>query len=316
MHLAEPGCRPDQLFLLVRRRDRIAGAVMVGSDGDLGRAVPVAGHCDVSEDGGAATGLIGNVAHHTGGGDGVQVASAKRIEQEVRHRPLDAAVHTVQHGGEFVHQANLDHEPHLARLRLTLEPVEVVCCRDGVRRPTVDNLSTHRTLARFVVVAVGLMIVGLFGYSGFVAFVGQEQPMAAGMTALAAGTGFAAFFSPCSFPLLLTFLARRASDRDAVASALRVALGAALLLVVLATTILLGGSAIASVVRFESGPGRAFRVAIGTGLVAFGLVQAGGFTLPWLDRLAGLSTRVLEPHGAEHGRDVIYGFGYLLAGFG
>jgi cytochrome c biogenesis protein CcdA len=93
---------------------------------------------------------------------------------------------------------------------------------------------------------------------------------------LAAGTGFAAFISLCSFPLLLTFLARRSADspRAALVSALRVAGGAALLLAVLAASIAFGGFAIGGIVEFDSSTGRMFRLFVGLLLVIFGLRQA------------------------------------------
>lgn len=185
-----------------------------------------------------------------------------------------------------------------------------------------ETLARRRAQVRFATTAVGLIVVGVAGYAGFVAFVGSDQSLTAGVMVLAAGTGFAAFFSPCSFPLLLTFLTRRSGDspRTALLSALRVAFGAALLLAVLATAIALGGAAIGRVVVFDSTAGRLFRVGIGLLLVLFGLRQARiwGLRMRWLDRVASASARRLDPDRASHPgrRDVLYGFGYLLAGFG
>lgn len=87
------------------------------------------------------------------------------------------------------------------------------------------NRSPVAGLARFSAVTLGLVVVGVAGYIGFVAFGGSDPGVAGGVMVLAAGTGFAAFFSPCSFPLLLTFLARRSADSPgvALASALRMA---------------------------------------------------------------------------------------------
>ena len=175
---------------------------------------------------------------------------------------------------------------------------------------------------RFAAGASGLVVVGVAGYLGFVAFVGSDRNVSAGVLALAAGTGFAAFFSPCSFPLLLTFLTRRNSNAPGAAlmSALRVASGAALLLAAVAVAIALGGSALAGVVEFDSSTGRLFRASVGLILVVFGLRQARlwGVRMRWLDRVAGASARVLDPARVTNPArsDVVYGFGYLLAGFG
>lgn len=180
----------------------------------------------------------------------------------------------------------------------------------------------RRTLARFVAAALGVVVVGVAGYVGYVAFVGSGREAAAGALVLAAGTGFAAFFSPCSFPLLLTFLTRRSAESKqmAILSSLRVAGGAAILLAIVAVVIALGGSALAQVVGFDSAPGRVFRFAIGLVLIVFGLRQANVLRLrmQWLDRIADGSGRLFDPTKVttQAGRDLTYGFGYLLAGFG
>lgn len=180
----------------------------------------------------------------------------------------------------------------------------------------------RRARVRFAATALGLVVVGIAGYVGFVAFVGSDRTMASGVMVLAAGTGFAAFFSPCSFPLLLTFLTRRSADSAgaAVVSALRVAAGSAILLSAAAGAVALGGIALGAVVEFDSTPGRLFRLIVGLALVLFGLRQASVWSMRmrWLDRIAGASARLFDPgQVTNRGRsDVVYGFGYLLAGFG
>lgn len=181
---------------------------------------------------------------------------------------------------------------------------------------------TRRAWARFVAIAVGVVVVGLAGYAGFVIFAESEPAVGLGLMLLAAATGFAAFFSPCSFPLMLTFLGRKASGsrRAALLSALRVGAGAAALLGLLGVVMASGGTAFASIVEFDSASGRAFRLAVGMALIVFGARQAHlfGFRMRWLDGVAGVAGRVLDPSRvADPARsDVVYGFGYLLAGFG
>jgi hypothetical protein len=89
---------------------------------------------------------------------------------------------------------------------------------------------------------------------------------------------------------------------------------------VLAASIVFGGFAIGGIVEFDSTTGRMFRLFVGLLLVIFGLRQARLLPLRmrWLDRVAGFSARVLDPGRVSHPvrRDVAYGFGYLLAGFG
>ncbi|HEX6301235.1 MAG TPA: hypothetical protein VF148_12280 [Acidimicrobiia bacterium] len=185
-----------------------------------------------------------------------------------------------------------------------------------------DTALRRRTLARFLATALGVIVVGVAGYFGFVVFVGSERQAATGAMVLAAGTGFAAFFSPCSFPLLLTFLTRRSEESagTAIMSALRVGGGAAVLLAMMAGVVAAGGSAFARVVEFDSAAGRVFRLAIGVVLIVFGLRQANVLRLRmrWLDTIAGASGRLLDSSKvrSQAGRDVVYGFEYLLAGFG
>ncbi len=181
--------------------------------------------------------------------------------------------------------------------------------------------AVRRSRVRFTATVLGVIVVGVAGYAGFVAFVDSNQHVATGVMALAAASGFAAFFSPCSFPLLLTFLTRRSADSpgSALASGLRVAAGAAVLLVIVAVVIALGGSALGGVVEFDSQAGRLFRFAVGLVLVLFGFRQASLWRvrMRWLDRVAGASARIFDPGRVSRpGRsDVVYGFGYLLAGF-
>ncbi len=185
-----------------------------------------------------------------------------------------------------------------------------------------EGTAARRSRARFTAVAIGVVVIGLAGYTGFVAFVGSQRDIAAGVMVLAAGTGFAAFFSPCSFPLLLTFLTRRSTDSPggALLSGLRVAAGAALLLAAVATVMVLGGTALGSVIEFDATAGRLFRLGVGLLLVVLGLRQTRLWRvrMRWLDRVAGQSARVFDPGRVTNpGRsDVVYGFGYLLAGFG
>ncbi len=185
-----------------------------------------------------------------------------------------------------------------------------------------QDVALRRARIRFAATAIGVIVVGIAGYLGFTAFTGADRNIGTGVLVLGATTGFAAFFSPCSFPLMLTFLARRAdeSKRAAFLSALRVGAGAAALLGILAAVVAAGGAALASVVTFETVAGRIFRFAIGATLLIVGLRQARilSFRIPGLDKIAGTAGTVFDPSRiSSTGRsDFVYGFGYLLAGFG
>jgi len=169
---------------------------------------------------------------------------------------------------------------------------------------------------------MGLLVVGIAGYAGFVAFVESDQSTGTALLLLAAATGFAAFFSPCSFPLLLTFLGRRADESvaSAAGSALRVGLGAASLLAVVTIPIVVFGDAVAGLVAFDRLAGRIFRVIVGLTLILFGLRQARLIRLRirGFDWVASRSAALFDPRrpSTRARSDFLYGFGYLLAGFG
>ena len=187
----------------------------------------------------------------------------------------------------------------------------------------MDPLTMRRRVrARFIAVVIGLLITGLAGYVGFVSFVGSDRAVGAATLALGATTGFAAFFSPCSFPLLLTFLARRSSTsmRESLASALRAGAGATAFLALAAILVATVGGAVAGVVAFDTATGRVFRSLVGFFLIVMGLRHARvvAFRMPWLDRVAAATHGRLDPMSVPSlgRRDFVYGFGYLLAGFG
>src|ERR671911_3017045 len=67
---------------------------------------------------------------------------------------------------------------------------------------------------RYWLLAAGLVLAGLAGYLGYVAFPRFDLAagVGAGLLVLAAAAGVASFFSPCSFPLLVTLLPREGAD--------------------------------------------------------------------------------------------------------
>ena len=180
----------------------------------------------------------------------------------------------------------------------------------------------RRAQIRLAIVTVGLLLVGLAGSLGFVWFVHSDRAASSGVLILGAVTGFAAFFSPCSFPLLLTFLARRGDESggSAFISALRVGFGATLMLASLGLVMTAGGAAIGTIVQFDQPLGRGFRLLVAALLVFLGLRQARLVTvqMPWLDAIARAAGQTFDrsKRSSQVSGDVAYGFGYLLAGFG
>jgi cytochrome c biogenesis protein CcdA len=195
--------------------------------------------------------------------------------------------------------------------------------------PQVESPPPPGGRIKYVLLVAGLVLAGLAGYGGYVLFPRFAQPsvVGAGLVALAAGAGVASFFSPCSFPLLLTLLSRGiAGDpgggrvRAALVFGGTFAAGAAAFTVLLGTLIGLGGRAVAGSITFTSAPGIVLRIAVGTLLVLLGLVQANVLPISF----HGVE-RALRPLGEAHARLrrdrplagwALFGFAYLLIGFG
>jgi len=184
----------------------------------------------------------------------------------------------------------------------------------------------------YFLLAAAVVFVAVTGYSGYVFYPRFDLPALSGigLLVLAAAAGIASFFSPCSFPLLVTLLARpagaangrkRAVARPSVFRfALAFALGATVFLLLAGGIIALGGGRLFAGVTFTSVPGRIIRAVVGTALIILGLAQVGVIRLPF-DRVAVAASRLLPRRSQLQQRPslwgyTLYGFGYLLAGFG
>lgn len=172
-------------------------------------------------------------------------------------------------------------------------------------------------------------LIGLAGYIGYVLYPRFDLPAVegAGLLGLAAAAGVGAFFSPCSFPLLLTLLGRPAGADPAgggrsrpVVFGASLALGAAIFMLLVGSVIALGGEALFAGITFTSTTGITIRVIVGMLLIFLGLIQSG--FLPFSFHSV---TRLAQPilrSQARLRRDrpvmgyAVFGFGYVLTGFG
>jgi cytochrome c biogenesis protein CcdA len=189
-----------------------------------------------------------------------------------------------------------------------------------------------RPRGSYALLALATVAVALLGYVGYVVYPRFDLPAARGATllVLAAGAGIASFFSPCSFPLLLSMLARpiaseaqtgrRRPFRKAASFAAALTVGTSAFLILVGVAIAAGASACFADVTFTSTAGITIRIVVGAFLIVLGLIQLN---------LLPISFRPFEP--AMHGylrrqaqlrrrRPLLgftfFGFGYLLAGFG
>lgn len=187
---------------------------------------------------------------------------------------------------------------------------------------------------KYALLVVAVIALGVAGYGTYLLYPRLDLPAvdAAGLAVLALAAGVAAFFSPCSFPLLATLLMREAEGaRDGVPDrgvilgkalgyAAALSLGTIIFLLLTGSAIAAGGEALISNVTFTSLTGRIIRALAGSLLIILGLVQIGTLRFPF-HRVADLMRPLLRSQAQVRRRApfvgfIIFGFGYLLAGFG
>lgn len=194
-----------------------------------------------------------------------------------------------------------------------------------------DEASRNNPVIWYLLFASGVVALALAGYSGYVLYPRFALPAASGvgLLVLAAAASIASFFSPCSFPLLVGLLARetgaeRGRPGPAVGRALRFAaalsVGASLFLLLVGAGIAVGGGSLFREVTFTSVPGRTIRFVVGSLLIGLGLIQVGVIPLSF-GGAARVGRPILQAQARLRRKNptlgfAIFGFGYLLAGFG
>lgn len=179
----------------------------------------------------------------------------------------------------------------------------------------------------YAVLALGVALVAAAGYAGYVLYPRFDLPAVEGaaLLGLAAAAGLGSFFSPCSLPLLVALLGRAPGGEGGGPPPLRfaaaLAAGAGVFMVTLGAAVSGVGTRLFADVTFASPQGIALRATVGVALIALGAIQSGMVLgrLAWADRLfhAPLARRQAQ---LRRDRPVLgygmFGFGYVLAGFG
>ncbi len=220
---------------------------------------------------------------------------------------------TVVVTSERVHQQN--------EVRKTIEDAGFTTQERPTSRPTASPT------AGLVLLALAVLAVGLIGYGAYELYPRFELDASQGLPLLllAVGAGVAAFFSPCAFSLLLTLLARDVTlEQGGLARPLRFAtgmsVGALVFVLAVGAAIALGAQALVGDVTFTSTAGRLLRLAVGGFLVLMGLNLLGRLKIP-LGKVARLRAPLVRTEHRQRERHPtlsygIFGFSYLLAGFG
>lgn len=197
---------------------------------------------------------------------------------------------------------------------------------------TTPELPAHRHTGYWLL-ALAVTALAVAGYTGYALYPRFDLPAVSGasLLILAAAAGIAAFFSPCSFSLLVTLLAGNVDaepDRPSRSTiqvlrpAAALALGATLFLLATGAVIALGGDALFAGVTFTSLAGRTIRTVTGVLLILLGLTQLGTLQVPVSFDLVADAARPLVRRRAKLRRQHptvgfgLYGFVYILAGFG
>lgn len=184
-------------------------------------------------------------------------------------------------------------------------------------------------ILRILLFVLAILLLSLSGYGGYVLYPRFDLPAVtgAGLLFLAAGAGLASFFSPCSFPLLATLLARQTRGLErtqAWARLLRfgvvLAVGATLFLLLTGAAIAIGAAPLFAQVTFTSTAGRMLRLTAGGFLIVLGLLQWRGMA-PGGDAVYRVAKPLMEAQARLRSERPtlafgLYGFGYILAGFG
>lgn len=179
---------------------------------------------------------------------------------------------------------------------------------------------------RYSLLVAVTVAVAVAGYVGYVAYPRLDLPSVTGasLLLLAAAAGIASFFSPCSFPLAVTLLVRQATPmegrRRLTRSSLWIGAGALLFLVITGALIAAGAGAFFKEVTFTSGAGIAIRAIVGSVLILLGLMQLNVLPVSFLaveDAARPLLARQAQLRRRRPALAFgLFGFGYLLAGFG
>jgi cytochrome c biogenesis protein CcdA len=188
----------------------------------------------------------------------------------------------------------------------------------------------QRAIFSYGLVALTVLLVSLAGYVGYVLYPRFDLPSVTvlGLFVLAAGAGVACFFSPCSFPLLVSLFGRTPGGRESrlptwrqtLPFAIGLSIGAAAFLLLIGAVVGLAGTAVFADVVFTSTEGIMLRSVIGLLLITLGLIQIDviRISLPPVQDLADPLIETGQGNAGIKGtgRVTVFGFGYLVAGFG
>ena len=182
---------------------------------------------------------------------------------------------------------------------------------------------------RYGLLILAILLLSVIGFLGYTIYPRFDLPAVSGigLLILALGAGIASFFTPCSFPLLTALLARsiisdesKGSFHRAIQYAAALSIGASLFLLLVGIGLSLGAGILFEQITFTSLAGRLLRLIVGGTLIFLGVVQLGHLAMPF-DKVTSIATpirrlqiKLRDDHPVIG--FVIFGFAYILSGFG
>ncbi len=181
------------------------------------------------------------------------------------------------------------------------------------------------TYRRLLVIGVVIALLGYVTYALYPRF-SLTETTGISLFILSIAAGFASYFSPCSFSLMVALIGRFSKSADQVSiraslrTAITIAIGTSLFFIISGVILVMGGEALFSSVTFDSLAGRLIRLITGLMLIVFGLIQLGKISNPLI-----IVTRIASPlmrFQARHRNEkpilgmIVFGFAYPMAGFG
>lgn len=191
----------------------------------------------------------------------------------------------------------------------------------------IKNQSPWPATALLFALILGVSIVGYLGFTLYTSLELQKLNVGS-LFLLAPIAGIAAFFSPCSFPLLATILGRTIDTdkpksirrKQAFQYALALSVGVSAFLLLVGMLLALGAGSFLQNIETTSRYTQWLRIILGTILIVLSLIQIG--KIPKIfHRLSDTSHGFLRAQAKIRRKNpwlgfLIYGFAYVIAGFG
>ncbi len=181
------------------------------------------------------------------------------------------------------------------------------------------------TYRRLLVIGV---VIALLGYATYALYPRFSLAETTGLSLfiLSIAAGFASYFSPCSFSLMIALIGRFSKSNNQISvhaslrTAITIAIGSSVFFLISGVILVMGGDVLFRSVTFDSLVGRLIRLITGTILIIFGLMQLGKLSNP-LTTVTRIASPLMRFQARQRNEKpilgmIVFGFAYPMAGFG